>query len=231
MASNLVSFVQKKLAVAQCLDSGGCGGGYGEAVLVVAGLLGGISADLWPGKRIDRARFIELWSQYADPTHGPNRISLPLLVARLRETGRGAEAATLETLQPRVFGPGYHSRVVTADNVDLTEAEIIGLCPTLTVIDVRAFSYGAVFYEHVRPAIVHEFHFGTQAVGVPMTDRQADVSYSNYLDRDTRAHSRRIHFHMPWLVSLADGVAANAESILSTAAPLPAPSPWWINGR
>jgi hypothetical protein len=230
MASNLVSFVQKKLVVAQCLDNGGCGGGYGEAVLVVAGLLGGISADLWPGKRIDRPRFVELWSQYADPTHGPNRISLPLLVARLRETGRDAEAAALETFRPHVFGPGYHSRIVTADDVDLTEAEILGLCPTLAVVDVRASSYGAVFYEHVRSAIVHEFHFGTQAVGVPMTDRQADVSYSNYLDRHTRAHSRRIHFHMPWLVSLADSVAANADPVLPSA-PLPNPSPWWINGR
>jgi len=230
MASNLVSFVQKKLTVAQCLDNGGCGGGYGEAILVVAGLLGGLSADLWPGKRIDRARFIELWSQYADPTHGPNRISLPLLVARLRATGRDAEAATLEARHPRVFGPGYHSRIVTADDVDLTEAEVLGLCPTLAVIDVRASSYGAVFYEHVRSAIVHEFHFGAEAVGVPMTDRQADVSYSNF-DRHTGAHSRRIHFHMPWLVSLADGVAARADRIISTAAPLPAPSPWWINGR
>lgn len=227
MASNFVPFVKKKLALVQCLVGGGCGGGYGEAVLLVAGLLSGISADLWPRKRIDKARFVELWSQYGDPIHSPNRISVPLLVEHLKRTGHDTEAATIEAARRGMFGAGHQSRVVTADEVDSTESEVLALCSTLTPKAVRAFSYGVVFYEHVRSAMVHEFHFGPQAVGVPMTDRQADVSYSNRLDLHTRAQRRLIHFHMPWLVSLVDGVTANVDPVLSTTtARLPNPSTW-----
>jgi hypothetical protein len=228
--TSIIPFAQKKLTVAQCLDGGGCGAGYGEAVLVVAGLLSGISADLWPGKRIDRARFVELWSQFSDPGHQPNRISVPLLVQHLKETGRTSEATKIEAVRSRMFGGGHASRVLIADDVDATEAEIRTLCQTLTASDVREFSYGAVFYAHVRSAIVHEFHFGANATGVPMTERQADVSYANRLDRHTRVSRRLIHFHMPWLVSLVDSLAANVDAVLSTA-PLPKPSTWWVEGR
>ena len=188
-----------------------------------------MAADLWPGEGKDRKRFVELWSMYAPAKYAPNRISVPLLVDRLDQTQRRAEAEALRASRPGMFGPGGDSRVLVANDVDQTELQISALSPSPPLKDIRRCSYGFVFYEHVRSAIVHEFHFGPKAVGTPMTDRPADVSYSNVLDRHTLARHRRIHFHLSWLLTVVDDVALAIEPIVMTAKP-PEPAKWWIEG-
>lgn len=230
MQQSLMPFVARKLTVVRDLDSGGCGAGYGEAVLVTAGLLSGMAADLWPGTGIDRVRFIELWSQYADGGHRANRVSVPLLVTWLKREGRPLEARQIESARQGAFGGGNQSRVLISDDVDLEESAVLLTCPSLTLKEVRQFSYGTVFYSHVRSAMVHEFHFDGTAVGVAMTERDADVSYSNRLDRRTRTTERLIHFHMPWLIELTRGIVRTIDPLLAAAAP-PRPATWWIQGR
>src|SRR5512138_640924 len=76
---SIVDFVERKIVVAQALDRGECGGSYAEACIIMASVISGIASDLWPGKGLDRKRFVELWARYADPALSPNLISVPLL--------------------------------------------------------------------------------------------------------------------------------------------------------
>ncbi len=53
------AWVQGRIALAERLNEGECGGSYGDAMLVLSALLSGRAADLWPGKGKDRRRFVE----------------------------------------------------------------------------------------------------------------------------------------------------------------------------
>jgi hypothetical protein len=118
--------------------------------------------------------------------------------------------------------------VLTDLDVDLPEADVRGASNLLTLKDVRDRSYPVVFYQHVRSTLVHEFHLDNRASGVPMTTRDAAVSYVNVLEKGRK--QRRIHFHLPWIIEIARSVAQGAEVDLKKR-PLPVPSSWWIDGK
>ena len=191
------SFIAKKVDVALALYSGGCGGGYTEAAMILASLLSGIAADIWPGENIDRKRFVELWSCYAHPTLATNRISVTLLVQSLRKKSEFAKAEKLEASLLKKFGAGYSTRVLIGDEADMSEEEVkktfvaeadmseeevkklVACVSDKDTETIRSCSYGSLFYEHVRCGAVHEFHLTEDAVEKPMTQRSAGVSYSN----------------------------------------------------
>lgn len=153
MAGRSEQFVKHKIDVALALVQGGCGGTYSDAVILLSSGVSAIAADLWPGDRMDRRRFIEAWVRFADLVLLAARISLPMLVQELRHSSRTGEAQNLEQLRPQMFGPGYSARVVTDFDIDATENEILSSCPALGVGDVRRFSYPAVFYRQSDPLL------------------------------------------------------------------------------
>ena len=160
-------YVDHKLDMARRLGSGECGGEYSDACVLISALLSGIAADLFPGIGMDRRRFVETWVRYGRADLRPSSISVPLLARRLRRKGKHAEAAAIEKLRPDSFGPGYASKVLIGDQVDVPEDVVLGACPTLTQKDVRDRSYPVVFYEHVRSTLVHEFHLDNRATWRP----------------------------------------------------------------
>lgn len=214
-------WVERKLALAQELGAGGCGGDYADACLTLSAIVSAISADLWPGTGKDRVRFIEAWARYASSANDPRLISIPLLRAWLLKARKTNEVAEIDKARPQMFGAGHDARVLVGTEVDMTEHDVQRTCPSLTTAEIRAWSYPAVFYEHVRSNLVHEYHFGTTGSGWPMTERvDAAVSYVNH-----QGH-RRIHFHLPWLVEVVRSIAMAAESDVANS-PLAVPATWW----
>ena len=61
-------WVDQKAHLAEQLAQGECGGGYGDAIIVLSSVISGIAAALWPGERIDRQRFAQVWWTYCDRT-------------------------------------------------------------------------------------------------------------------------------------------------------------------
>ncbi len=51
-------WIQKKNEIALDLAAGQCGGSYGEAVIILCAALSALAADVWPGRGIDRVRFV-----------------------------------------------------------------------------------------------------------------------------------------------------------------------------
>src|SRR5450759_2095174 len=96
--------------------------------MVWSAAISALAAELWPGKHKDRARFVEVVVQYSPQSLDVTRLSLPLLVGSLAQAPSKNEAAVLEEKFLR-FDP---SRVLTGDEVDRPESEVLSLCPILT---------------------------------------------------------------------------------------------------
>ena len=223
------AYVQRSLAVARALNAGGCGGFYYEACLLAAALSSGLSAIAWPGEGQDKVRFVQAWATLADPRLTAVRISLPFLVRSLIEDERYQEVRQIEALRPDMLGPGDEDRVVTGDEVDADEGEILAACPSLPVKDVREQSYAALFYAYVRCVLVNEYALGAEAASRPMSRFSFDrVSYSNEMVGPGQS-TRRIHFPFEWLAAVVGSVADHLDRPGETV-PRAAPAKWWLHG-
>jgi hypothetical protein len=232
----LMDVVKRKLKVAEALAEGQCGGSYSDACILLSCMISGMAADLWRGEGIDKKRFIEVWARYADELLSPLLVSAPLLVGNLRRDKRLREAETIEALRPKGLGAGYEDLVVTSADVDMSEHEVLAQCPQLTLWEVRAHSYPAAFYQHVRSTLVHEYHPGDFAATWSMTACEARVSYVNVADwsdesddYDELSEYRQIHYHIPWLIKLVRSIAICSDGALRST-PLPHPGSWWVEG-
>ena len=194
--------------------------------MIVAAVLSGLAADLWPGDGIDRKRFVELWVQYGQNIPSATFVSLPLLTQWLDGEGRQGEARRVEASRPEMFGPGYSTRVVTGTEVDMPEDQVLSVCPTLNRAEVRPFAYPTVFYKEVRCGLMHEYRFGSRASDWAMTMRTSEVSYFNMAD-GLDGTRRLIHFDLPWLTDLVLSIARAVEPDTKKA-PLSLPGSWWL---
>lgn len=225
-----LDYVEERIATATALDAGERGGLYSDACILISAIISGIAAELWPGKGIDRVRFVQLWTVYAEKKLEPNLISVPLLTQDLRNRGKDETAQRIESLRPHMFGLGYGSVVLRSVDVDIPESELLMAVPELTPKDIRPFSYAPVFYTHVRSNLVHEWKLSRHASSQPATRLPADISYVNRSDPASLSLSRRmIHFHIEWLAKLVRSLATNTAPLIESYQTLTVPKTWWVS--
>jgi len=178
MSSKIEEWVERKLETAERLGRGEAGGGYPEACLVISAVLSGIASDLWPGKRIDQRRFVEMWVRYAPDDLGANLISLPALIKTLEGRDQIKSASTLRATCPETLGIGYEFIVARGEQVDLTAEGVLRLCPELETKLVREHAYSSLFYDQVRCMYSHEYKLGEFATEVPMVSPGSGMGVS-----------------------------------------------------
>lgn len=215
-------WASKKQKLALELSRGACGGSYGEAVLILCAALSALAAEVWPGVNIDRRRFVQFLKQFAAPELSATLISVPILAASLRSKQK---RGPLERLK-QAYLDYDPSQVLTGQEVDRSEEEILSVCPSLGLKEVRDCSYANLLYRELRSGYVHEYRPTGKTVSWPMTqDKKAHVSYFNWIhDPD-----RHIHFHVGWLSALTT-TSARAVDDISHRLPLRKPRRWWIDG-
>lgn len=222
------TFVHHKVEVSRRLASGECGGSYGDAILILSAAISTVAADLFPGDRIDRVRFVEIWTRYADPVLNPMRISVPLLAQDLHESGDPINVQALRALRPNVislFPAMVSTSVLNAEASDASEQEIEAACPNLTIKAIRKFSYPTLFYSEIRSGFVHEGGTSPRGSSHPSGNRTADISYTNVIEKPYR----RIHFTVGYLGRVAESIASNATpEIYQPRKALP--TVWWLDG-
>jgi hypothetical protein len=220
------AWVRQKCDIAGRLARGEAGAGYAEAVILLCAAVSALSAEVWPGTGKDRARFVELLVRFGSFRDLCMTVSVPLLVHDLQALARDSEATALR----RAASLPDSARVLTGPEVDRVEADVLAVCPSLDVSYVRKFSYAALLYQEVRSSYAHEYRPGASANSIPMTMATGQAaSYVNQLREPTLTRiDRTIHFHVPWLIDLADDLATAVDSAASL--PLPEPSLWWIKG-
>ena len=218
-------WVRKRATVAAQLDTGGCGGSYGDAALILCSCVSAVAADVWPGDHIDRNRFVELLAQYAPPRLNAVRVSIPLLVDDLRRQRRTAEASQLESQFLERFPAGT---ILIGDEVDKNETEIQAACGSISSKCLRRFSYADLLYREVRSSYTHEGKTGHVAESWRMTASATNVSYVEW----TIPPLRRIHFPIEWMSELAKGAAEAVDQMIpSISSPqIERPRKWWLEG-
>lgn len=230
MGDEFRAWVRGRIDLATRLDHGECGGSYGDAMLILSALLSGRAADLWPGKGKDRHRFVEVWSTLSDPDLTPNLVSVPLLLADLKKNDEQQLIEKIRGTNLDALASWNDTMVVTGERVDLPENQLKALDPRLAPKRLRLFSYGNVFYEHVRSGYTHEYHTTDSASPFPQVSETTPVSYVNMLKRSDRTTYRRIHFDVAWVAEVVESVS---DSFVASGLerPLKAPSTWWIDGQ
>jgi hypothetical protein len=219
------NWVAEKRDVALRLANGEAGGSYAEAAILLCAALSALAAELWPGRRIDRARFIEILASVGSDTDTCKLISVPLIVRHLKSEGRVSEA----TQVARTLNLPSTALVLTGPEIDRSEGDVAAACSALTSADIRRWSYASVLYEHVRSSYAHEYQPGEAAVSWPMTMKpDQHVSYSNRLEMATIQMERLIHFHAEWLGELAVSRADALDHEPSV--PRSLPNKWWAEG-
>jgi hypothetical protein len=215
-------WVAKKTDTALRLCAGECGGSYAEGVIILSAAISAMAAEAWPGSGIDKMRFVEIIKDYCDATLNPTRISVPLLIGRLRDDSKTTEADALR----RKFMDYQKAQVLTGGDVDRTEAEILSLCSSLSHKEIRRFSYSGVFYEEVRSGFVHEYRPGKKADSWAIAATEEDeISYGNWMNDP----DRHIHFPIHWIAKVAKSIAEVADRNASRF-PLSRPAMWWLEG-
>ena len=221
-------WANNKKDIAYKLNSGECGGFYGDAVLILCSVLSALAAEVWPGDRKDRKRFVELLKQFAIPKLEATKISIPLLIASLSARGKGSEVTAIQKAFPKK-SPG---NVLIEDEVDKNEAEILAVCGDgVSSKELRDCSYANLLYREVRCGYVHEYMPGKRGESRPLTQRPGvRVSYvgwidGNHPDRDPEQH---IHFALEWIGEIVTCVATAVDQVNSL--PFPDPPQWWVDG-
>lgn len=219
---------KEKSKIAQALSNGDCGGGYGEAVLIICAAIGAMAAEAWPGKSIDRKRFVEFLVNFATVQLNPKTISVPLLIEVISQNNVHLDVHLIE----KSFGTFPPSRILVGAEIDHPETAILAVRPSLSLKDIRSCSYANILYKQIRSSFAHEYAPGEKASSLPMTrDYSAGVSYVNRIDPvSSNSRSRRlICFHIPWLAGLLENLGQEAD-LAATSFPLKTPTKWWIAG-
>lgn len=212
-----------------CLGSiaGEAGGTYSESTILVCAALSALSAEVWPGRGIDRRRFVELLVRIGSSTAVRTSISVPLLIQHLSAIGDHANSAVLT----KALLSFSSTRIVAGPEVDRAESDVLTLCPSLDLKTIRGHSYACLLYEEIRSSYAHEYRPGSRADSWAMTQYIGQaVSYVNRLLKpETPKTERLIHFHIEWLRQMAIDLAMSID-ILASEIPRSVPASWWIEG-
>lgn len=206
MTNNWLSeWSDSKVEIALKLNKGDCGGSYAEAAIILCSVLSGISADIWPGKHIDKKRFVELLVKYSSDALQVTRISTPLLINALETKSMTKESNNLFN----AIMPKSEHLVINGEDVDKYENEILEICPEIDKTIIKQNSYANILYEEIRSGYTHEYMPGARSDSWAMgTNRKNSlISYVNRVDMPHRL----IHFNINWLCELVKSVVSNLE--------------------
>jgi hypothetical protein len=196
------------------------GGTYGDVVLILTATLSAMAAETWPGRYIDRHRFVQLLMEIDADT---KIISIPRLIAGLESDGKLGES---ELLQQHFMAGIQSSIVLLGSEIDKPETDIHPVVGgSIGWKEIRSYSYASLLYSEVRCSYSHEYRPGSMASDEKMTSRpDACVSYVNIMGE------RLIHFDLNWIANLCRATARRSDSLAAAGTYPGRPSTWWSDG-
>ena len=207
------SFLKDRVRLVRELMNSGPNVAYADLCLILCAALSACAALRWPGKKIDRKRFIELLVLHSNPDHNAGWISVPALISN---------GLLQESVTP--YGkPGEFTRIFCDYEIDMDIANARTSYPSVKDSDLRSHSYACLIYEWIRCGYAHEYCLNGHATSVPASYRPAKVSYIGSLNGVNI--SRVACFHIDYLIALTD---YHVDHI--PLAPDRIPIKWWIDG-
>jgi hypothetical protein len=204
-------FLRKRVELARTLATDNPLADYSDVVLVVTAVLSACASIRWPGKGVDRRRFVELLVKNSPEDFRLSWVSIPALINR----GSIRESDT-------PYAGGNSTRIFRDDEIDLPFQDVRTRYPSVPQDQVRKYSYASLIYDWLRCGYAHEYHAHEDIITVPPSRKNARVSY---IGRWTSESSKRmVALHLDYLLEIADyHVCALPET------EDPRPSVWWLD--
>src|SRR5205085_1990095 len=129
---------------------------YADCALITCAVISACAAHRWPGRGIDKKRFLELLATRSDRTFRATWVSIPALL----------ESGLIDKSQTPWWKPGHDSLILSDDDdVSLADAQV--RFPSLSMKDLRNHCYAMLIYERLRCAYSHEYRIGESMNIVP----------------------------------------------------------------
>ena len=147
-----------RIELAQDICNGHPRGTYDDGALILCAAINCMASCVYPGRGIDRRRFVELVVNYGGRSRLTDWISIPVLHSRLVAKG-------IRDLEQR-FESLCETRVLVDVDIDQSLADLSSGFPGLVASQsklVRKCSYANLIYEQLRCGYAHEFRVGEVA--------------------------------------------------------------------
>lgn len=202
-------FLQERIDLAKALaKSEDLPVSYADLTLITCAVISACAARRWPGKGIDKVRFVELLVRHSKSGFHASWVSVPALLneghIRQDETPYGI--------------PGNDARIYRGEEIDLSFDDASAKYPSIEPKRLRRCCYASLIYERLRCAYSHEYRHGKDITTVPASCNSGRVDYIGRLPDRTRV----ICFRLEYLIELAQ----HHVSIMP-GAPEDRPSKWW----
>lgn len=184
---------------------------YADLVLILCSVISACAALRWPGRSVDRRRFIELLVNHGLDEHHAYWVSVPSLI----NAGLINESDT-------PYRGGNSTRIFRGSEIDLPIETAISSYTTIPTGRLKSSSYATLIYEWLRCGYAHEYCPHESITHVPPSRHVARISY---IGRIVNGNTIRMaSFHLDYLIDLAEFHANNLPD-----APSPRPKEWWID--
>ena len=204
-------FLTGRLDLAKTLAGGVAGASYGDVALIITAVLSACASIRWPGKGIDRKRFIELLVSHSPEEFRTSWVSIPALISQ----GFVSESDT-------PYAGGNFDRIFRDDEIDLCIEDAKTQYPEVPQERLRKHCYASLIYEWLRCGYAHEYCPHENITHAPPS--RARVSYIGRLMGNQV--TRMVSFHLDYLFAIAEHHVSVLPGTGSSA-----PSTWWIDKR
>jgi len=187
---------------------------YADVALVTCAVLSACASHRWPGRGIDKQRFIELLVRHSPPSFRTSWVCVPALL----------NDGLISQNQTPYGRPGHSARIHPDDAIDLSLEEAKRKYPKVCAKELRRHCYAYLVYERLRCGYAHEYRPGRDVTEHPPSSKDARLSYIGRLGKEgTR---RMLAVHLEYLLRLAEHHVSNLPETKCCR-----PSLWWIDGE
>jgi hypothetical protein len=203
-------FLIGRVQLAKQLTESDLGVHYADVALILCSVISACSSIRWPGRGIDRVRYVELLACHSPPEAHAQWVSIPALIAR----GLLDEADTPYK--------DNECRIFRDDEIDLELSDAQKQYPGLTIRDLKQASYASLIYEWLRCGYAHGYWHDENVTHAQASLDDARLSYIGRLRRDDTIQ-RITSIHLDYLLGLAE---YHAEHLPDQ--PENPPQKWWL---
>ena len=204
-------FLKGRLDIAKTLSSDIPGATYADVVLIITAVLSACASLRWPGRGIDKKRFIELLVLHSPEDFHTSWVSIPALINQ-----------EFISEEETPYKRGNSTRIFCGEEIDLPINKASVQYPNVTSEQLRKHCYASLIYEWLRCGYAHEYCPHENITHVPASRKEARVSYIGRSIGENRKR-RMVSFHLDYLMSIAE----YHISILASKECSPPPT-WWI---
>ena len=180
-------------------------------VLIICAVISACAAQRWPGRDIDKKRFLELLIKFSPAESRTLWVSVPALI-------NAGLIAKNTTRYGRLEESGRNYR---DDEIDICFDEARKLYPHIMPRDLKKYTYAWLIYEWLRCGYAHEYCARGNTTPFPSASGEsARISYINRLENNGVTYMAC--FHLSYLI----GLASHHVSILPSNSS-PYPQTWW----